>query len=84
MPQENRSPHDRAMDRHEAALKTLADVERRAADAIQAASREAGEALAELVRYERKPGIPLPVAEQERVEAAYFTAQAKLAQLRGQ
>jgi len=64
-----KSPHERAMDRHEAARAALEVTTRQAQDMVRAAEREAAEAYAELVRYEKQPGVPLPVEEQLRVQA---------------
>lgn len=63
----DKSPHEQAMDRHEAAVEALAQVQKRAAEMISAAEREAGEALTELIRYEKQPGVPLPVEDQRRI-----------------
>ena len=65
---QEKSPHERAMDRHEAAVAALHEAELRAANIVAHAEREAGEALAEVMRYEKQPGVPLPVDEQRRIE----------------
>ena len=83
-----KSPHERAMDWHEAALEALTGVQQRAAEMIRFAEREVGKSLAELVRYEKTPGVALPVAEQQRVEAALVLARRRMeeheAELRGE
>lgn len=66
--EQGKTPHERAMDRHEAAVAALADAEQRAAEMIRTAEREAGDALAEVMRYEKQPGVPLPLEDQLRVE----------------
>lgn len=65
---QEKSPHERAMDRHEAAVVALGEAQRRAARIVADAEREAAEALAEVMRYEKQPGVPLPVEEQRRIE----------------
>jgi len=66
--QAGKTPYERAVDRHEAALNALAAAQRRAAEMVAAAEREAGAALAEVALYEKQPGIALPVADQRRIE----------------
>lgn len=65
---ESESPHERAMDRHDLAIEALNAAEQHARAIVSAAEREVGEALADLVRYEKKPGVALPLAEQRRIE----------------
>jgi hypothetical protein len=70
-----KSPHERAMDRCEASREALAAAQRQAEEMVRAAEREAAEAYGELVRYEKQPGVPLPVEEQLHVQA--FTQKAR-------
>jgi len=80
--QESKSPHERAMDRREAARAALAETVRQAEEMVRAAEREAAEAYADLVRYEKSPGVPLPVEDQLRVQALSERARRFMAERR--
>ena len=69
------TPHDRAMDRCEAARAVLKRTRELAERVIARAEAELDAAERELVRYEKKPGIPLPLVEQRRVEDKMWLAQ---------
>lgn len=71
------TPHDRAMDRCEAARAALKLAKAEADRLVKAAEREVGEAMAELMRYEKQPGIPLAVDKQFQVEKRYAEFKAK-------
>jgi hypothetical protein len=79
-----KSPYERAMDRHDAAIDALNEAEKRAADMVRTAQREAREALAELMRYEKMPGVALPVGQQRRIEEAVAAAKRRTENLGGE
>jgi hypothetical protein len=77
-----KTPHERAMDRHEAAVEAWQATAARAAEMVLAAEREVGESLTELARYEKQPGIALPVADQRRIEDRMVVTRQRMAQIR--
>ena len=62
------TPHDRAMDRCESARGVLKRTRELAERVVARAQAEVDAAEEELHAYEKKPGIPLPLVEQRRVE----------------
>jgi hypothetical protein len=62
------TPHDRAMDRCEAARANLKATREMTESLVAWAQAEVDAAEAELVAYEKQAGIPLPLVEQRRVE----------------